>query len=189
MKPAFSNARIEARLRTSGSARQACVSARAKTTSETKVRITWVPRPDPVRLASPRKMSSPAASVARIDERRVLGVVGEKVRLNEPDALAGDDDRVEVGRIAALDCGQVLGDRLVVAPGLAPPAAHVLSPEPVVEQRQITDRERTKADVHLGPPGHAGATAGSSAARSRRDCCCCATDAPAPANDGVYERR
>ena len=92
VKPAFSNARIEARLRTSGSATQARVSARAKTTSEANVRITYVPSPDPARRASPRKMSRPAASSPASIERGVLGIVGEEVRLDEPDVPAGDDD-------------------------------------------------------------------------------------------------
>ena len=103
--PAFSNARIEARLRTSGSATQARVAARAKTTVRDEAcESTSVPRPRPDEARLAEEESRPAAPVTRVDQR---GLLRDSRRARyvwmSPTSSPSDDDHVDVGRVAALD--------------------------------------------------------------------------------------
>ena len=119
--------------------------------------------------------------VARADERGVVGVVGEEVRLDQPDVL----DRRRRSRRGRWDRGPRSRPGTPRPPRRRrPESPHqrrtCSRPSQSYSSGRSLDRERTEADVRLGPPAHPGATAGSSAARSRRGCCCAAADAPAP---------
>jgi hypothetical protein len=81
---------------------------------------------------------------ADLDDRLPFGVVGDEIGLDDPDRPALDDDQVEVGRLAALERGPVLGERL--ADVVSPPARDVLAAEPRLDERQVVLAERPELD-------------------------------------------
>ena len=85
--------------------------------------------------------------IADPDDARVLRVVGDEVRLDETDRTAVEQDEVVVGRVAALDRRPVVRDDVRVGAVLGPPAPHVLTLEPFVQQAKIARLEGPKPDA------------------------------------------
>jgi hypothetical protein len=82
------------------------------------------------------------------DQLGVVWMVGDEVRLEEPDWLLFEHDEVEVGRSRPFNSGEVSVDDLFERLAAAPPLAYVRTLEPLVHQRQIVTR-------HCAKPSHA----------------------------------
>ena len=79
-------------------------------------------------------MSTPAVTRSVMpDQRRVVGIVGDDVRLDHADRLAFEYDDVVICGIASLDRRQVVGDHALVRPVIAPPATCVRALEPLMK--------------------------------------------------------
>jgi len=81
-----------------------------------------------------------------------LGIIAKKKGLDEADRTPAELDQEHPRRVAALDCGQILLGELLVILGLLPPTVHMLSPQPLVQERQVDSGQFPKAQVgrHAG---------------------------------------
>src|SRR5580765_5522552 len=70
-----------------------------------------------------------------LDDLLPLWIIGDQVRLDDPDRTAVDFDQEVVGRLLSFERPAVLADRL--ADVVAPPAGDVLTAKPLLDQREV----------------------------------------------------
>src|SRR2546429_4862148 len=74
-------------------------------------------------------------------------MVGDEVRLDKADRTAVEQDEVVVGRVASLDRRQVVLDDVLVGRMVGPPAPHVLTLQPFVQQPEVAGLERPEREA------------------------------------------
>ncbi len=74
---------------------------------------------------------------AHPDQRGVVGMVRDQIRLDEADRLLVEQHEVVIGRLLALDRREIVLDDLLVGLVVAPPAANMWPLKPLVHQAQV----------------------------------------------------
>jgi hypothetical protein len=146
-KPAFSNARTDARFAMSGSATQLVVSARAKTTVDEPTKDLGAEALTGQLLLADEDVDAGRRVVADPNQLSVGRIVCDEVGLKHADRPSVEQHEVVVGRVCALDRREIVRHDVLVCVLSRPPATDVRTLDPVVERAQVVGYHRPEHEL------------------------------------------